>query len=245
MYTQKALNIFENCYGENSGYTAMCYGNMAVLYDEIGDFQKSLEYNLKALAIHENLLQPDNSNIVNDYINLGGSYFALGDTDKAMEYYNKALAICENNIEVLIDKYKFVMSNMGELYIEIQQYDKALECYQNSLWDDDDNGVPQKLDNARRYDMIGEVYWYKHDPDRALYYYNKAYDIRINIFGEETPDIARSYMLMAKALFMQNKCSEALSKLNKAKIICEQNGDEDKINIINANIENITNDCKE
>ena len=245
MYTQKALNIFENCYGENSGYTAMCYGNMAVLYDEIGDFQKSLEYNLKALAIHENLLQSDNSNIVNDYINLGGSYFTLGDTDKAMEYYNKALAICENNIEVLIDKYKFVMSNMGELYIEIQQYDKALECYQNSLWDDDDNGVPQKLDNARRYDMIGEVYWYKHDPDKALYYYNKAYDIRINIFGEETPDIARSYMLMAKALFMQNKCSEALSKLNKAKIICEQNGDEDKINIINANIENITNDCKE
>ena len=93
--------------------------------------------------------------------------------------------------------------------------------------------------------MIGEVYWYKHDPDRALYYYTKAYDIRINIFGEETPDIARSYMLMAKALFMQNKCSEALSMLNKAKIICEQNGDEDKINIINANIENITNDCKE
>ena len=85
--------------GKDHPYTAATYNNIALVYDDMGDYDKALEYYGKALEIVESKLGKDHPYTATTYNNIAGVHYAKGDYDKALEYYGKALRILLNTIK--------------------------------------------------------------------------------------------------------------------------------------------------
>ena len=66
-----------------------------MVYHDLGDYDKSLEYYFRALAIREKVLGLEHPSTATSYNNIGGVYHDLDDYDKALEYFFKALTIDE------------------------------------------------------------------------------------------------------------------------------------------------------
>jgi two-component sensor histidine kinase len=82
-YLQKAVDY--NVQHNNSRSLTFNYGNMAEVYDKMGDRQRSLVYACKTLALAQQLHTPER--LVNAYSQLSESYRYLGRYDSAL-YYN-------------------------------------------------------------------------------------------------------------------------------------------------------------
>jgi two-component sensor histidine kinase len=82
-YLQKAVDY--NAQHNNTRSLTFNYGNMAEVYDKMGDRQRSLVYACKTLALAQQLHTPER--LVNAYSQLADSYRYLGRYDSAL-YYN-------------------------------------------------------------------------------------------------------------------------------------------------------------
>jgi tetratricopeptide (TPR) repeat protein len=79
--------------GKDHPDTATTYNNIAVVYDDMGDYDKALEYYEKAKEIYESKLGKDHPFTSTTYNNIATLHFAKDDYDKAMEYFLKAFRI--------------------------------------------------------------------------------------------------------------------------------------------------------
>jgi len=107
---------------------AGCFGNLAYLLEQKGDFSKALEYNLKCVKIFEELIEEKKlggktflkkekifkKEIAASYNNIGAIYDDQGNIEKGLEYYFLSLKIREE----IKDKKGMAMSynNLGYLY---------------------------------------------------------------------------------------------------------------------------------
>lgn len=73
----------------------MCYNNIGMVYQYIGDYAKALEFLFKALVIKKKDSNGNNRSIAMTYHNIGALYSRKGDYNKALEYEIKALEIRE------------------------------------------------------------------------------------------------------------------------------------------------------
>jgi len=64
-----------------------------VIYGDLGDNQKSIEYKEKALEIQRDVLPEKHLKIADSLQSLGASYGDLGDNQKSIEYTERALII--------------------------------------------------------------------------------------------------------------------------------------------------------
>ena len=96
---QRMIGIVESVIGavdeKESVRFARLYHRIGWSYDDLGDYNKALEYYEKALRIKESKLGEDDTDTATTYNNIALVYYAKGDYDKALEYYGKALEIME------------------------------------------------------------------------------------------------------------------------------------------------------
>ncbi|CAF5066598.1 unnamed protein product, partial [Rotaria sp. Silwood1] len=76
----------------------------------------------------------------------------------------------------------------GKLLIDMGQYDQSLKYLQSLLLN---NNPAQNHDIARINNLIGSAYHSKGDLDEALKYYERAYDLMINVKPKRLKDSAR------------------------------------------------------
>ncbi|KAF6034577.1 XPA [Bugula neritina] len=113
---------------------ATSYNNIGLVYEEMGEYNKGLEYHKKALQI--------------SYSNLGGVYYKKGEYSKALRYYRKSLEMVlavygtEATHPDIANNYAnvgLVHHRMGEynkalgVYYKMGEYKKALEYYTESI----------------------------------------------------------------------------------------------------------------
>ena len=113
--------------------TSALYHNMAGVYEDQGDYEKSLEYYVKALAIRERVLGPEHPYTATTYNNMAGVYYAKGEYEKALEYYVKALAIRERVLGPEHPSTATTYNNMAGVFRARGDYEKALEYYEKAL----------------------------------------------------------------------------------------------------------------
>ena len=109
--------------------TSNSLGNIGLVYQDLGDYDKSLGYQKRALVIREEF--GDNSRIGLSLNNIGILYKDKGHYDKALNYLERSLVINEK----LGDKSGLGRNlyNKGCLYADISDYQKSLECLEKSL----------------------------------------------------------------------------------------------------------------
>ncbi|MCH7676245.1 ATP-binding protein, partial [candidate division KSB1 bacterium] len=73
--------------------------NLAQIYQDLGQLEKALEFQMKSLKIMEEILDPKHPSLATSYNNLATIYKALGQLEKALEFQMKSLKIREEILD--------------------------------------------------------------------------------------------------------------------------------------------------
>lgn len=141
--------------------------------------------------------------------------------DKSIEYSNKAydLAVKNKYLKGLV----MAFYEKGTAYKNKASYDKALYYLNNSLEILESIDAPELADNYR---AIGEVFYYKNEPSKALNYYFKSIEI-----SEENNDYESSLKTYTDIGFfytVYNKLEESYYYLNIALNVSKKTGNNNK-----------------
>jgi len=197
-------------------------GNIAELYNKIGDYPNAIKIHNKVLLIREKILGLQHPNTAASYNNIGNVYRNSGDYNKALEYYNKALEIYEKVLGLQHLDTATAYNNIGAVYSNMDDYNKALEYYNKALEIREEVLGLQHPNTATVYNNIGTVYYNLGDYDKALEYYNKALEIQEKALGLQHPDTANSYNNIGAVYNKMGDYNDALEYHNKALEIREK-----------------------
>ncbi|WP_162306994.1 CHAT domain-containing protein [Winogradskyella ouciana] len=187
--------------------------NLAVAYDNIGDYQK-------AIGIINNVLKntpKDDSNYPKRLQNLAYYQARLGDYTKAIETYDKAIEACKTIYDVAHSNYAQLIDAKGQMHLKKGEFLKAEQHFREAMSILDKNeGIKQShseygfyLNNYARSLLALERY------DEAIVSIKKG--IKLSE-GNSIPDPVRYYRKqqdLAEAYMKTEKFDEALSILKK------------------------------
>ena len=114
--TSEALakaNLILKKYSQNEKLNSI----LGCIYDELGNYNKALEFYKKALVVN-----PNSEEIM---VNMGVTLATIGEISSAKIYYEKAIQINPN----FINAY----GNLGSLLTELAKFDEAIECFKKGL----------------------------------------------------------------------------------------------------------------
>ena len=206
---------------EQLNYADAC-SDVASVYDDIGNFEKALEYSKKALAIREKVLGTEHPSTAATYNNIALVYKAMGDYANALEYNLKALAIREKVLGIEHPDTAATYNNIADIYQAMGDYDMALEYADMALAIYEKVLGTEHPDTATSYNNIAGVYQERGDYFKALDFYNKALAIREKVLGIEHRDTAATYNNIAVAYQAMGDYPKALDFYNKALAVSEK-----------------------
>ena len=200
---------------------ARLYHRIGWSYNDLGDYNKALEYYEKALKIKESKLGKDDTDTTATYNNIAGVYYAKGDYDKALEFHEKTLIIKESKLGNDHPSTATTYNNIAGVYSAKGDYDKALEYYGKALEISESKLGKDHPDTANTYHNMAGVYYAKGDYDKALEYYGKALEIYEPKLGKDHPDMATTYNNIARVYDAKGDYDNALDYYGKALKIYE------------------------
>jgi CHAT domain-containing protein len=198
--------------GNQSG-EALSLNNIGLVYSDLGEKTKALEYYNQALPILRAVGNPPGEAL--SLHNIGLVYSDLGEKAKALEYYNQALPILRAVGNPSGEAT--TLNNIGSVYYALGEQPKALEYYNQAL--PILRAVGNPSGEALSLHNIGSVYDALGEKTKALEYYNQALTISRDV-GNRSGEANILWNL--SALYRtENKLPDALKNINAAIKIIE------------------------
>lgn len=188
---------------------------MAVVYTERGDFDKSQAALIDALHIFEK--KNDLRGQARVYNNLGSVYLNQSQAAEGLKYYRLSLRtkqVAKADKKELSHAY----ANVGVAFFNMQNYDSALYYYTFALKMKENVGDRKGVGIA--YNNIGLVYREQHKYPLAEEYLLKAIAIRREI--NDKRGIGSSLTALASVYGYQEKYAKCLPLLEEARTIAEE-----------------------
>ena len=130
-FYMEAFNIYEKNIDSNDYRFASLNNNIALLYQEMGDFKKAVKHLEKALSIIDTIKGTE-IEAATTYSNLGASLLELERIDEAVNYLEKALAVYRKD-KVKNFHYSAALSAMASAKFKMKKYDEAAVLYEEAL----------------------------------------------------------------------------------------------------------------
>lgn len=152
---------------------AKAYNNMGLVYKNLAEFDKAIEFLTKASEIEKahDLTGP----LAGSIGNMATIYFSLGDFNKAMDGYYQARLVYKELKDTL--RYAKMTMNVGLVYWQWDKSDFALEMLTEAknLFEEKEDYV----ELGRVYNNIGMLYYQDvKDTTKALEYFEQSLSIR-------------------------------------------------------------------
>ena len=165
-----AAEVFKQ--NNDSASWASAFGNIGVVYEEMGMADKAIYYDKLSLAIK--LARHDSIGAANSYNNIGVAFSELLNIpDSAIFYYQKAFEIYKNQGDLL--HCAQARNNLGMLYIMQSNYNLAKYHLEKAEYIFDSIGNLQGKAITERY--FGELYFAQGNDRSSLKYFKSAMDI--------------------------------------------------------------------
>lgn len=207
---------------------AQVLGNIAIMYDEMGDFPKALE-NYKEAAAQYKTLAETRPIFLSAYANtasgIGDLYRRNGNNDSALFYMEQGIQIYRDkshlNDEEMAD-YSTICNNLAILHRQNDRLAIAEQFYETAyhirkqLAEKSDRYLPLWADILNNY---GLYFIDINDSDLAIYYLDKALDIRLNNTTTAPHIIADNYDNLAYAYFKSHNTQDAATNYEKSRVI--------------------------
>jgi len=153
--------------------------NQGMMYQNLGDYQKALDYYQQALTIDRKI--GDKGGEGADLMNIGVVYDNMGYYQKALDYYQQALTI---DREIGYKRGEVDgLTNIGVVYGKMGYYQKALDYNQQALTIQSEIGY--KRGEVANLSNLGLVYYSLGDYQKALDYNQQALTIHSEIGGDK------------------------------------------------------------
>jgi tetratricopeptide (TPR) repeat protein len=122
----EALEINEKHFPEQQENKANYLNNIGLIFQELSQYDKAIEYHTNAMKIRENLNLPND--IAISFANLGVCYFKKKQFEKSLDFYQSALSLTEktNNQRM----YYSLHDNIATVYLETGEFEKAIKINQ-------------------------------------------------------------------------------------------------------------------
>lgn len=187
-----------SCYEQEQSLTDMekrslvkFYIPLGASHEELGMWNKAMDYYMKALSIAENLGMEANKAML--YNNIANVYIKRKELDRAEEFLQKSLSI--NRVLQIKEELFVNYNNLGHIYFERKDYDKSLDYALQAL---------QQLDSMNdayyyyfEQTNIAELYICKKDYRLAVSYLRNAM-IHQEKFGFNS-DLVQTYLVLGTA----------------------------------------------
>lgn len=110
---------------------AMAIGELGVVYQAEGDYEKALEYAKKELVL--NLLLGDDRNIPQAKYGLGSVYYYMNELDSAKKYFQESLSSFRIHTKREAYKILYILSRKQGKYEEAIDYNEQYRHYNDSI----------------------------------------------------------------------------------------------------------------
>ena len=177
------------------------YYNLGSIFNQLGEYQKSIPYYKKAIEINPEYAEGHNT--------LGSMYIQMDEKQKAINCFEIAIKINSN----LFDPN----NNLGVLLTEIKEFKKAKNCFEKAI---EINPANKKV-----FYNIGNLYKELGEYQKSITYFDKAIEIDPN-YVDAHNNLAGVYGLIGKLKNSVKHKREAL--INRSVINFETNKEENQ-----------------
>jgi tetratricopeptide (TPR) repeat protein len=193
----KAVSIGEKCFGSDHPSQANVMEKIATCYEDMGDYKKALSAWEKAIDISERSLGKEHADTAIRICGMATFFTDTGDYSRAIPLFKKALSISEKTTGKDSDQVCFILDHMSACYghlemdqstsIELQK--RITEIRQRSFGLDDPH-------TASAWAGLGAYYLNKGEPQSALPFLEKSYNIMLKNYGDDNHLTIDSHNLM-------------------------------------------------
>ena len=202
-----SYSIFEQL--NDSLMMVQVLSNLGVVYKNLKDYERSIEYYEKAL----NMAQPDDTlGLSKLYNNIGVVKQRLGKFDEAMDYFQQSL-----KLKQALGNQKGIsntLTNLGNVSIKKGQLDKGLKYFKASMNIEKNLGHSEGL--AKTYNNIAALFLKKEKYDSAGFYASMALEIANRIETKLQIKEAASALAMSSEYYRDYKSAYEYKRLEAA-----------------------------
>ncbi len=203
---------------DDSSYMATNQHNLGILYSDLGQFQKSINYYDSSLAIRNFIVKKEPSDWL--WERLGGSYwgkaYSLAGLDKyaeSVEFYELALASYDSSKSTSASGDKLtVLGNIADVYSKMGNHKKSLNIY-DKVYELSKLTGNKKKEASGLFDKAYSLFELG-DYIQAMDYYERSYNIYMSLGDDDNAGLC--YSNIGQALWNLGKFEEAIAAHNKA-----------------------------
>ena len=215
-YTEKALTIRIEIYGEHHGDVATSYNNLGNVYSRLGHYTEAKLHYEKALMLRKEIYGEHHGVVATTYNNLGHVYRNLSQYAEAKVYYKKALTMRKEIYGEHHGDVATSYNDLGNVHRNLGQYTQAEEYHEKALAMRKAIYGEHHCDVASSYNNLGVVYRNLGQYGQAKEYHEKALTIAKEVYGEHHGDVAAGFNNLGNVYRDLGQYSQAKTYYEKA-----------------------------
>jgi tetratricopeptide (TPR) repeat protein len=189
-YSEMALSLCKEVYGEKSHEVATSLNNIGFALDVLGKPEKAIEYYKQAFSINREMLGPRDPEVAICLNNIGATWYALGKPKKAIKYYERALSIYKEAYEAVLPSVATTLNNKGLAWIKLGKPTKAMKNFEQAFSIIKEKYGMRHPRMGPTLNNIGTAWQDLGKPEKAIEYFEQALIVNKEVFGERHPDNA-------------------------------------------------------
>lgn len=200
---------------------ASAYECLCLNFEDLGDLESALENAIKCYELRLNSLGVEHNLMIDSFNNLGKIYFKKADIQTSLNYFESSLNLCNLLFHTnAVNKYYMdTYYNLGLIYQKLGKSILSEESLKKALHISSMLNTKEGQESTSNiYSALGNQQLQMGNLKESLEFHQKAFQIRIEIFGEKNSKIASSYQQIA--LVYQNE-----GNLQKAQELFEKSLD--------------------
>lgn len=215
-YLKQALKILEDIGMDKGSHMLTVLSNLAISYNHLADYDKSLEMLTEVLNLRLALLGNRHPDVARSYLNLGNDYYMRQEYSEALDCYKKALDVAQAskiNDGLLLAA---IHDNLGLAYGAEEAYGEALNHLSTALelkQSELDDRHPQI---AKSYNNLGGLMIFTEDYSKARDYFTRAARILDKPIYRYIQDMATTINGLGMIDSLEGNYESALSNYGKA-----------------------------
>jgi CHAT domain-containing protein/Tfp pilus assembly protein PilF len=195
---------------------ALIVGNLAVLYQERGDYPRAEPLHRQALDLIKKTLGEEHEVYARSLNNLARAYEDMGDYAQAEALFQKAVALRKQALGEKHPDYATSLHNLGRFYLVAEDYDRAEPLFLQALAIRKEALGEKHPYYAQTLDKLARLYHLKEDYARAEPLYVQALEGRKHTLGERHRYDATIITNQARLYHAMGQLDKAQSLLRKS-----------------------------